>query len=203
MKNIEVFKNVSEITDKYDLGRHRFIDSGSEGRAFRIGNEIVKMYDKIPEISYQDVITIDDFNLKSFLFPKKLLLVDDKLVGYTTDYFPNDILTLVDDNPDNIYEIDLDSLRRSREVFLKDLEVLTDAGIYTVDMPFNLLYDGKVLKAIDTAKYKELFSASENKYSLDVGIRRYLKEFNLKYKTGSDYYIEDLKRRYGPKIYSK
>lgn len=203
MKNIEVFKNISDITDKYDLGRHRFIGSGADGRVFKVGSEIVKVFDGKANIRYKGVITTSDFNLKSFLFPKKLLVVGNSLAGYIADYFPNDILCLMDKDFDNTYEINLDNLKRSRENFLKDLEILTDAGIYADDLPFNLLYDGKTLKAVDTAKYGKTFLADENIYSLDVGIRRYLKNFNSKYKTSSEDYFEYLKSRYGTKIYSK
>lgn len=204
MKNIEIYRFISSITDKYDLGKYRFIDCGTEGRAYKVDSEVVKIFNSIDDnkkLDYRKVITTDDFSLKSFILPKRLLVVNGSLVGYVTDYFEGDLVTKSDNGI--ACELDLDNLKRAREVMLSDLEVLTNADIYAADLVYNLLYNNKELKTIDTIHYKKSSLACENYENLDVGIRKYLMDFGYKYQTPDKGYIEYLKRRYGPKIYSK
>jgi hypothetical protein len=90
-----------------------------------------------------------DVKLDSFLFPKELYVIGKDIHGYKTDYFPN-IFKMGDGY---IRDIDIDALIRAGHKMISDIEVLTKMNYILYDLPYNVLFDGKVLKAIDTLGY--------------------------------------------------
>ena len=213
MKKYEIYRSVLDIADKYNLGRHCFIGKGSEGRAYKVGNEVVKLYNSTEftkDIKYSKVITTQDIKSSSFVFPKKLFIVDDILVGYIYDYYPNDILQESFKNPNETYEIDLERLKRSYDKMYRNLSILTNDGIAAFDLACNILYNGESIKAIDTIKYAPSTEACKNFSSLDKGLKYYIHRFNRNYGTSKDIsgdadinYIDHLVKKYGSKIYNR
>ena len=79
---------------KYIYERHeRYLDDGSEGTVYKgvDGFAYKLMYEEpwmsdIKELNPDEIITIDDINLKSFAFPIELYLIDGRVMGSKMKY---------------------------------------------------------------------------------------------------------------------
>ena len=160
--------NIISFPSKQDFHRYLVkqikteIGEGSEGIVYLThNNETIKeMF--INNYTYPDnnILMASDVKLDSFLFPKKLFLVNNCIIGYTADYSPN-IFKFCDGD---IHDIDLIALVSAGYKMIRDIKVLTDMKYVLYDMPNNLLFDGKSLKAIDTLQYfkKDTVTLKEN-----------------------------------------
>lgn len=148
------FKNTKEFNTYINDDKSSILGSGVEGTVYLTkSNETIKDIQDNPKIiDYTDIIMSTDLDLSSFLFPKELFIIGDKIVGYKTNYFPNNIIKK---RNGKIEDIDIDALLEAREKFIKDLKVLTEAGYYLYDTAGNILFDNKSLVAIDTLNYKK------------------------------------------------
>lgn len=176
MQKIINFKTTDEFRKYVDLVSLKEIGSGSEGYAYltkdkKVIKSYLDGYDNV-ERDYKKIITSDDFKLNSFIFPDKLYLVDDKIVGYISKYFSNDIF-----NNDYIdKKINLNKIAYAREKMLDDIATLNYNKIYLFELCFNLLFDGKKMVAIDTLDYYKDLNISldkliiENTKTLDYAI---------------------------------
>lgn len=148
------FKNTKEFNTYIDNNKSSILGYGVEGTVYLTkSNETIKdMQDNPKIITYTNVIMSTDLDLSSFLFPKELFLIGNKIVGYKANYFPNNIIKK---RNGKIEDIDIDALLEAREKFIKDLKVLTESGYYLYDAAGNILFDNKKLVAIDTLNYKK------------------------------------------------
>jgi hypothetical protein len=148
------FKNTNEFNTYINDNKSSILGYGVEGTVYLTkSNETIKdMQDNPKIIDYTDVIMSTDLDLSSFLFPKELFLIGNKIVGYKSNYFPNNIIKK---RNGKIEDIDIDALLEAREKFIKDLKVLTESGYYLYDAAGNILFDNKKLVAIDTLNYKK------------------------------------------------
>ncbi len=127
------------------------IGEGSEGTVYLTkNNEALKeMYCTIHQYPNDNILMEPDVKLDSFLFPKELYVIGKDIHGYKTDYFPN-IFKMGDGY---IRDIDIDALIRAGHKMISDIEVLTKMNYILYDLPYNILFDGTSLKAIDTLQY--------------------------------------------------
>ena len=148
------FKNTNEFNTYINDNKSSVLGNGVEGTVYLTkSNETIKdMQDNPKIIDYTNVIMSTDLNLSSFLFPTELFLIGNKIVGYKSNYFPNNIIKK---RNGKIEDIDIDALLEAREKFIKDLKVLTESGYYLYDIAGNILFDNKSLAAIDTLNYKK------------------------------------------------
>lgn len=135
-----------------------YVGEGSEGFCYRYGDSFV-----YKEIDYSvcdkdyhidEIIVADDCPNPSFIFPRMLFTVKNKLAGYICDYVPIDLFNLNVLRNGGISDINFDSLINAFCVFRNDLVELSNNGIKISNLPFNLLFDGEHLFAIDTCHYK-------------------------------------------------
>ena len=148
------FKNTNEFNTYINDNKSSILGHGVEGTVYLTkSNETIKdMQDNPKIIDYTNVIMSTDLDLSSFLFPIELFLIGNKIVGYKSNYFPNNIIKK---RNGKIEDIDIDALLEAREKFIKDLKVLTESGYYLYDIAGNILFDNKSLVAIDTLNYKK------------------------------------------------
>ena len=148
------FKNTNEFNTYINDNKSSILGYGVEGTVYLTkSNETIKdMQDNPKIIDYTNVIMSTDLDLSSFLFPTELFLIGNKIVGYKSNYFPNNIIMK---RNGKIEDIDIDALLEAREKFIKDLKVLTESGYYLYDTAGNILFDNKSLVAIDTLNYKK------------------------------------------------
>ena len=161
MKNIREFKTEKEVMMFIKENVIKKIASGYEGTAYltKEGNVIKSMlYSDIPKKYNDDIIMSDDIKLDSFIFPNELFILNDIVVGYSEDYFKNNIFTFK-----GMDYIDIDKLSLARNKMIEDTKVLTDNGYYLYDIPGNILFDNNRLVAIDTLDYKKDNTITLNK----------------------------------------
>ena len=148
------FKNTKEFNTYIEDNKSSILGNGVEGTVYLTkANETIKDIQANPKIiDYTDIIMSTELDLLSFLFPTELFIIGDKIVGYKSNYFPNNIIKK---RNGKIEDIDIDALLEAREKFIKDLKVLTEEGYYLYDAAGNILFDNKSLVAIDTLNYKK------------------------------------------------
>ena len=134
------FKNTNEFNTYIEDNKSSILGNGVEGTVYLTkANETIKDIQENPKIiDYTDIIMSTELDLSSFLFPTELFIIGDKIVGYKSNYFPNNIIKK---RNGKIEDIDIDALLEAREKFTKDLKVLTESGYYLYDIAGNILFD--------------------------------------------------------------
>lgn len=144
----------------------REIGRGSEGICYEYDNEAYKvMFNKTDVmkmsgiLNYMEhpskIITTQDINLPSFVFPEEVYATKDWLLGYKTRLIKNNLFSienLIDIQ--DLKKIDFNALASAYKVMLDDVKLLSEARIKIYDLTFNLIFDGKKLTGIDTCGYQ-------------------------------------------------
>ncbi len=160
MSKIINFECNSDVEMFIKKNTYKLIGSGSEGPCYLSkNNKAYKFieYNTSSKHTLDAVITKDDINLQSFAFPDELYSVGNVLKGYRTDYIPNDLFA-----PENTYDIrtiptiDFSKLSKAYKVMYNDILKLSSENILIDDLPFNIIFDGDKLTAIDTCSYKRV-----------------------------------------------
>lgn len=185
MNNLRIYKNADEMLKYFDSIKLRELGSGSEGSAYLTrDNQVLKVIENpllIREYN-KDIITSDKINLETFLFPNELVIYNGLIIGYKTNYFPNDIFY---NNSMEMPEImDLNKLLKARNKMIKDIELLSSMNYRLLDLPLNIMFDGNNLVACDTLSYhkddsKDLLK--DNISSLDYALNIKLCEIDSAY----------------------
>jgi len=108
-----------------------------------------------PDREFADkIITTEDIQLDSFAFPITLFTSPDSFLGYTSNLVHKDLFSSeMTYYLENIREFPFDKLLKAYDKMISDVEKLSKEQIRIFDLPFNLLFDGERLTAIDTCYY--------------------------------------------------
>ena len=149
------FKSKKEL-DSF-LSTLKFIGEGCQGLCFldKKTNQVYKIYSEyyyeLEDAGYidSDIMEFGQISNSTFIWPNGVIWVDDIVVGYTHSYV----------NAKNFYEfndpfkVNLDNLSYAVYKANEDIKLLTDNGVKIYDLMYNLMYDGKRIKVIDTADF--------------------------------------------------
>lgn len=157
MKKIVKFNSTEEFQAYRKCKANFFLGSGSEGSCF-LGKDGLCYKDFTEGFHSEDydiesIITSDDFSSSSFLFPHTLFVVGDELVGYTSDVVKDDLMNNERMIFEGIDDINFDKLASAYDVLMRDAVALGEQGITIYDLPYNLMFDGEKLVAVDTCGY--------------------------------------------------
>ncbi len=169
------------------------LGEGAEGTCvLGVDGYAYKIYDGICDYEYDidDIIMEDEFNLKSFAFPNLLYIHDGELCAYRMRLVYPNLFDLFAD-----YHIDEDGLLQAIDKFITDLRVVSDKGILTFELPFNLLFTGKRLVGVDTPSYKR---KNYNTFNENLDILDYA--LDAQYDLLSEYRKDIKKPNYSKKI---
>ena len=163
----------------------QLIGEGAEGKCYlsNVDGYVYKVitnknFDGQSIVNYdiKKVITIDDIELKQYILPEELYVVDNELVGYKTRYIKEK--NIFDES--NSYEI-LKKLYELKEKvlidayyrILKETEMLSRKQIKICDLTYNLLFTGDQYYGIDTCGYEKVQDnlLEYNKEYLDEAIK--------------------------------
>lgn len=157
------------------LERHEgcILDGGSQGMCYKIGNKVYKIFlqfiDEIDEIEENFVVYDKDSLLQfssivnnSYVFPKDVIMASDMVVGYITDYV--EAKSLHKTNP---LSIDLDIFGNKLEKVNNDIKIISDNGVISYDVIYNILYGNDGFKVIDTMEYARTDMDSLNLYRIN------------------------------------
>jgi hypothetical protein len=150
-KNVIYFDSNKKYHDFVVTQRKYEIGEGAEGIVYITkNNEVIKeIFNAREKYPNDDLLMESDIKLDSFLFPKELYVCRNEIIGYKTDFFRN----IFRDFDGNINDIDLDAVVKAGYKMMKDVEILSKMNYILYDLPYNILFDGTSLKAIDTLQY--------------------------------------------------
>lgn len=180
MASIINFESYEALEQYFKNNKLIFIDSGSEGESYysRKDNLVYKKLfskDFLSELyDVDNVITEKKSKAKSFLFPKTIFSIEQKVFGTVTKYVNKDYLkTYVSGEIEDIKKINFDRLIESYYKMREDTITLTKEKTSIYDLSYNILFDGKSLYGIDTLGYKKDDNITEEKniYRLDSAIK--------------------------------
>ena len=112
-------------------------------------------------------------NLPSFAFPIDLHTYQNTVWGYTSEFiFPDQFSEKSTVSRTKFLKINFNRLRKALELLKKDTEKISKENILIDDLPFNLIFTGTRLIAIDTLSYLRMTenTLKDNLNSIDYAI---------------------------------
>ena len=147
------YNNRSELITK--LKHLKALSSGSQGECYldknnklvyKIFHQFLDNYDYI-KYSYDDIMRFSNVLNNTYIFPKDVIEVNNEIVGYTMDYVSANDLSSI-----NPLSVNLDRLITNINNVSIDIEHISDKGILSYDVMYNILYKTK-FNVIDTDEY--------------------------------------------------
>ena len=130
------------------------IGEGSQGICYldKINNVVYKIYYDFLyyneyNYNYQDIMKFSDIKNNTYIFPKDVICVNNKVVGYIEPYANSKDLTKI-----NPLKISLDKLITNINKVRDDIELISERGVLTYDVMYNVLYKNK-FNVIDSDDY--------------------------------------------------
>ena len=130
------------------------IGEGSQGICYLDKNNklIYKIYHEffnecMSDYNYNNIMQFSNIKNNTYIFPKDVIEVDDKVVGYIEPYVNSKDLSSI-----NPLKISLDKLITNINNARIDIERISEYGIQTYDVMYNILYKNK-FNVIDSDEY--------------------------------------------------
>lgn len=107
---------------------------------YKIFHEFIDEYDEEDKINYtkEELLRFSKIKNKTFIWSKDVISVGDEVVGYITDYV--EAQSLYKTNP---LKINLDKFCRCVDYAKKDIKIISENGVLTYDLMYNILYGKK------------------------------------------------------------
>ena len=113
---------------------------------YKIYHQFLDNYDDVKS-NYDDIMRFSNVSNKTYIFPKDIIEVNNEIVGYTMNYVSAKDLSSV-----NPLLLKLDKLITNINDVSIDIEHISDNGILSYDVMYNILYKTK-FNVIDTDEY--------------------------------------------------
>lgn len=162
-----------------------YIGSGSQGYCYKIGNKVFKIFSQYVYDDYEDdedfiiysswdIMRYSSLSNDTYVFPNDIISVGEVIVGYITNYVDGKALYKI--NPLNI---SLDKFAKSLENVPSDIRFISDNGVLSFDVAYNIMYGVNGFNVLDTLEYsmtdinsQELFK--KNSANFNYGIKLFL-----------------------------
>lgn len=149
------FKTMNEV-DLF-IKRLIYLNEGSQGICFLDRNRklVYKFFGSyFDELDYdyedleeKDILKFQNIKSNTFIFPREIICLNDKVIGYITFYrHAKNLYTL------NPLTISLDRLIRLLDIALKEIDYVSKCGVRMYDALYNVLLGNKIY-IIDTLEY--------------------------------------------------
>lgn len=137
MARINYTDIIEYITDKNK------IDSGKEVTVYRYNDEVIKIFHEdrkspIKRISDEGLEKLSTLSLNCFITPNNLIILDDKIVGYTENY--------IEEKEINFDNIDYNLIK-------EDIYTLSENGFGIEDLFYNYIFTTNKLYFTDLTSY--------------------------------------------------
>ena len=110
----------------------------------------------------------------TYIFPDDVLMLNDKIVGYTSKFVSGKNLQYI-----NPLSVNINNLMQSIKQVKEDTKLISENKIKSYDVIYNIMYDYENIAVIDTDEYnysmlpvKDLIA--KNNYSFNIGIKQFL-----------------------------
>lgn len=155
-----------------------YLGGSSEGTCKRLNNKETMKYLDGPYVSLNEeqILMFKDIKNKTYLFPYKILYINNEIMGYITRY----------SSGKNLIEVPRDTIRFDKFIIGSknvedDTKNLSDEGVLTHDILFNILYKNGIFHMIDTYYYEIVDEDNESLYKKNISYFNYsLLEFLVK-----------------------
>lgn len=152
------FKTFDELRIWLMFNKRNKLDSGSQGECYKIGNKVFKIFlqyiddyvDWVDSYNKDDIMQFSSIINDTYVFPKDVIMVGDIVVGYITDYINSKSLYKI-----NPLFIDLDMFECHLEEVNSDIKIISNNGILSFDVMYNILYGINGFNIIDTLDYSK------------------------------------------------
>ncbi len=155
-----------------------YLGGSSEGTCKRLNNKETMKYLDGPYVSLNEeqILMFKDIKNKTYLFPYKILYINNEIMGYITRYSSGK--NLIEVPRDNI---NFDKFISGVKKVENDCNILSQKGIMTFDILFNILYKNGVFHIIDTCDYEIVDKDCKELYKDNISYFNYsLLEFLVK-----------------------
>lgn len=177
MKKVVRFESIEEFQSFIKKNTFKQLGEGSEGICY-LGKDGKAYKDftvgcMADEYLVDEVITTDDVDDDSFVFPETLFAIDNSVVGYTSRCIPRDDLNYIRLFMDGLDHINFDKLIDAYGILSNAALNLANKGIKISDLPYNVMFDGEKLYGIDTCGYtrEEGDLMGHNLKSVDIAMK--------------------------------
>ena len=128
-----------------------YLNEGSEGNLYRLGNEVLKIYKDNPlisKLSKEDIEFLSKLKLKRFVVPNEVISDEEgTTLGYSANY-------LEEDKFDKIYSMDSKHLKEEISLLLDDIRILSMNGIELADLHLsNLMISNNKIYFLDFGSF--------------------------------------------------
>ena len=142
------FNNKEEVINK--LESLQIIGDGSQGTCYldskkslvyKIFHQFLDDYEFDEKIKYTscEFLRFNHISNNTFIWPNDVINVEDEIVGYVTKYVP--VRPLYTMNP---LDININILSEAIKNSQNDLYILSQNGVLTFDLMYNILYGNKI-----------------------------------------------------------
>ena len=179
---IMYFKTIDELKLWLIIHKKDNFDGGSQGECFKVGDKVYKIfiqfiddeYDEITEYDKTDIMQFSSIINNTYIWPNDTIMVGDIVVGYITNYV--DAKQLCNINP---LRVDLDKFDKNLVSVDDDIKKISDNGVKSFDVMYNILYGKVGFKIIDSLDYSKTDMNSSMLYKINCknfyyGIRMFL-----------------------------
>lgn len=176
------FKTIDELKLWLIIHKKDNFDGGSQGECFKVGDKVYKIfiqfiddeYDEITEYDKTDIMQFSSIINNTYIWPNDTIMVGDIVVGYITNYV--DAKQLCNINP---LRVDLDKFDKNLVSVDDDIKKISDNGVKSFDVMYNILYGKVGFKIIDSLDYSKTDMNSSMLYKINCknfyyGIRMFL-----------------------------
>lgn len=154
-----------------------YLGAGSQGSCYvdKSNDLVYKVFHTYTEkensmYTMGDILKFSDVVNDTYKFPKDVIMVDGIVEGYTLEYFKGHDLCQM-----NPFRIDLDNFENLISKVYKDIEIISDKGVCTYDVLYNIMYSKDALAIVDTLEYSKNSDVYvDNRYNFDIGINSFL-----------------------------
>lgn len=156
------------------------IGEGSQGICYldKDNKLVYKIYHEffdgcMSDYNYNNIIQFSNIKNNTYIFPKDVIEVENEVVGYVEAYVNSKELNKI-----NPLKVNLDKLINCINKVYGDIETISENGVLTYDVMYNILYKNK-FNVIDSDEYviKDIDSTvlfERNKQTFDYAIYNFL-----------------------------
>jgi len=170
------FKNKQELQES--IIKMRYIGMGSQATCYLdVNNQLVyKIFHFYLEekfankYSYEDIMRFSNIKNQTFIWPNDVILVNNKIEGYTLPYKNAKNLCYIDPLTINLRQFENGIYKA-----LEDIKLLTDNNVSINDIVYNIMYSNANFYVIDTIEYENRkVSYNHNVEGFDYELKHFL-----------------------------
>lgn len=174
------FETMDDLESFLRCNKQYILDSGTQGVCYKIEDNVYKIFyqyydddcDIMLSYSGDDIMQFSSFINNTYVFPSDLIMVGNEVVGYITKYVQG--VSLFKVNP---LKINLDKFQLFLELAMSDIRKISDNGVVSYDVMYNILYGRDGFKVIDTLEYS--YSDIDRVELYNINYTRFIYEVRL------------------------